>query len=145
MLLNFYVQGKPPGSSSQFKDPSESYIDAVANWTGEKVTALSDLTFDEAVDWTKDRANNAWEKSKGAFRYLSGAPLPRVSLPDSVPADLEEPKKIASSGWSFVGMFSGLKGTHTASNDGGSGRTGGEMWTDGEVHADLIRVGLLRK
>lgn len=143
MLLNFYVQGKPPSSSSQLADSSKSYIEAIANWTGERVTTFSDLTFDEIVEWTKDRANNTWEKSKGAFRYLSGEPLPRVSLPAPTPADIEESNKAESSRWSFVGMFSGLRGHRTASNDGGGKRTGGEMWTEGEVHADLIRVSLV--
>ena len=142
MLLNFYVQGKPPGSSSQSTDPSKSYFDAVANWTGERATALSDLTFDEAVEWTKDRANTAWEKSKGAFRYLSGEPLPQASLPASTPADVEESNKAESSRWSFVGMFSGLRGRRMVSN--GGNRTGGEMWTEGEVHADLIRVSFIK-
>lgn len=141
MLLNFYVQGKPPGSVSQ-SDPSESYVDAIVHWTGTKASALSELSFDYAVDWTKDRASSAWERSKGVFRYLSGAPLPPMSLPDSPLVNVQEAKKAESSGWNFVGMFSGIRGTRTGSKDSNAKGTNGEMWTDGEVHADLVRVRL---
>lgn len=140
MILNFYVQGKPPGSVSFLhKDPSESYVDAVVHWTGDKASALSKLNFDEAVEWTKDRTTGIWERSKGVFRYLSGAPLPPLSLPDSPPVDVKEAKP-ESTGRSLFGMFSGLRGTRTNSSE--SKRMNGELWTDGEVHADLVRVRL---
>lgn len=141
MLLNFYVQGKPPGSASSLhKDPSESYFEAIAHWTGGKFSALSELSVDEAVEWTKDRANSVWERSKGAFRYLSGAPLPPKSMPESPRVDIQEAKGKETSGWSFVGMFSGLRGTQTDSKEAIAKRAHGETWTDGEVHADLVRV-----
>jgi import inner membrane translocase subunit TIM21 len=141
MILNFYVQGKPPGSSSTLhKDPSESYFDATVHWTGEKASRLSELTLDEAVEWTKDHVLNAWERSKRAFRYLSGAPLPPMSIPEHPPVDMKENKKAQSTGWSFVGMFSGLRGTRVRSTETNEKRADREMWADGEVHADLIRV-----
>jgi mitochondrial import inner membrane translocase subunit TIM21 len=141
MILNFYVQGKPPGSSStSHNDPPESYLNTVERWTRDKVSLLSELTLNEAVEWTKDRALNVWERSKGAFRYLSGAPLPPVSLPVYPTEDIMETKKAKSKGWSFIGMFSGLRGNRTGSTETNVKRAHGEMWTDGEVHADLIRV-----
>ena len=141
MILNFYVQGKPPGSSSTLKkDPTESYLDAVIHWTGDKASLISELTLNEVIEWSKDRTLNAWEQSKRAFRYLSGAPLPPISLQEHPLVDVKEPKKAKSTGWSFVGMFSGLRGKHARSMDTKAKRLDGEMWTDGEVHADLIRV-----
>jgi len=140
MILNFYVQGKPPGSSSKLdKDPSESYLDAVVHWTGDKASLLSEITLNEAIEWTKEQTSNAWERSKRAFRYLSGSPLPPVSLPERPLVDAKETNKPESRGWSFVGMFSGLRGTRTRSTETNVKRADGEMWTDGEVHADLIR------
>lgn len=140
MILNFYVKGKPPGSTSFLnKDPSESYLNAVTHWTEAKLAILSRLDFDDAVEWTKDRATGVSEKSKGLFRYLSGAPVTPSSLPEPLQMEVKEPKKSESTSWSFVGMFSGLRGTRTNSSD--SMRTNGDAWTDGEVHADLVRVG----
>lgn len=138
MILNFYVKGKPPGSTSFLnKDPSESYFNAVTHWTEAKLAILSRLDFDDAVEWTKDRATGVSEKSKGLFRYLSGAPVTPSSLPEPLQMEVKEPKKSESTSWSFVGMFSGLRGTRTNSSD--SMRTNGDAWTDGEVHADLVR------
>ena len=141
MILNFYVQGKPPGSSSILnKDISESYLDAMAHWAGEKASRLSKLTLNETVEWTKDSAFNAWERSKRAFRYLSGAPLPPMSLPEHPQVNVKEFKKAESKGWSFVGIFSGLRGSHAGSTNTNIKQADEQMWTDGEVHADLIRV-----
>jgi import inner membrane translocase subunit TIM21 len=141
MILNFYVQGKPPGSSSTLhNDPPESYLDTVVHWTRDKVSLLSELTLNEAVEWTKDCASNVWEQSKGAFRYLSGAPLPPISLPVHPTEDMLETKKAKNKGWSFIGMFSGLRGNRTGTTETNVNRAHREMWTDGEVHADLIRV-----
>jgi len=53
--------------------------------------------------------------------------------------DVKELKKTESSGWSVVGLFSGLRGRRTGSPEISSKRANGEMWTDGEVHADLVR------
>jgi len=140
MILNFYVQGKPPGSSSALhNDPSEPYLNDIVHWTGDKASLLSELTLDEAIEWTKDKASNAWDRSKKAFRYLSGAPLPPISLPERPPVDVKEPKKAESRGWSFVGMFSGLRVNRAGSTETNVKRADGEVWTDGEVHADLIR------
>lgn len=141
MLLNFYVQGKPLGSTSALnKDPSGSYFEAVMHWMGNKRSTLSELTLDEAVAWTKDQVSDAWGRSKEVFRYLSGAPLPPLSLPDSPHVDIKESKKTESSGWSMFGLFSGLRGKRPGPPEMSPKRADGEMWTDGEVHADLVRV-----
>jgi len=138
MILNFYVKGKPPGSTSFLnKDPSDSYVDAMTHWAGDKLAVLSELDFDEAVEWTRDRAIGVMEKGKGLFRYLSGAPVTPLSLPEPLHMETKETKKPESTGWSLVGMFSGLRGTRTNSSE--STRSSGDTWTEGEVHADLVR------
>lgn len=140
MLLNFYVQGKPPGSPVLSKDPSKSYFDSVVHWMGSTTSTLSKLTLDEAVAWTKDRLSLAWGRSKEIFKYLSGTPLPPLSFPESPSMDLKESKKAENSGWSVVGLFSGLRSKRAGSPEVNLKRADGELWTDGEVHADLIRV-----
>ncbi|KAF7978924.1 hypothetical protein HWV62_44462 [Athelia sp. TMB] len=138
MILNFYVKGKPPGSTPFLsKDPSDSYIDAMTSWAGDKLAIFSELDFDEAVEWTKDRATSMMERSKGLFRYLSGAPMAPLSLPEPLHMEAKETKKPEGTGWSLIGMFSGLRGTRT--NPSESTRSNGELWTEGEVHADLVR------
>lgn len=116
MILNFYVEGKALGTLST--EPSKSPLDAVVGWTGDKTSVLT-------MEWVW----NAWERSKRVFRYLSGAPL---VLPEVVITDPEVERK-KSTGWNFVGIFSSVRG-----NINRAGR-GSSSWTDGEVHADLIR------
>jgi import inner membrane translocase subunit TIM21 len=101
------------------------------------------MTLDEAIAWTKDRACDAWDRSIGAFRYLSGAPLPPTSLPEHQPVDMKKPQKKDSTRWGLVGMFSSLRSSRVGSTEIDVKRADGEMWTEGEVHADLIRVSLL--
>ena len=141
MMMNFYVQGKPSGSSSApNKDSSESYLDAAVHWTRDKASLVSQLTMDEVIEWTKDQASNAWQRSKRTFRYLSGAPLPPMSLPENSVVDVDVPKKTESGGWNFFGIFSTLRGKRAGLTEVNVKRADGDKWTDGEVHADLIMV-----
>ncbi|KAH7915113.1 TIM21-domain-containing protein [Hygrophoropsis aurantiaca] len=133
MLLNFYVQGQDPASKLDSAAKSESYLDSITR----KISSLTELTLDESIDWTKERALNAWETSKRAFKYLSGdivssPSTSRNHIPER-PKEEEEP-----SVWSFAGLFSGLKGKKLSA-EGTLVRSNGQIFTDGEVHADLIR------
>jgi len=140
LILNFYVQGKSLGSSSTLtNNPSEPYFDTAVHWTGDIASLLSQLTREEAVEWAKEQALNAWERSKRVFRYLSGTPLPPISLLEHPPVDVKESKKAESGGWSFVGIFSALRGSSAGSTETNVKRADGEMFTDGEVHAALVR------
>lgn len=137
MIMTFYVQGRPEGEVTA---PSEnSYLEATSEWIQEKGNAISDISLDEAVEWSKDSAKHIWDKSLRAFKYLSGAPLPPPSLPASSPSEQgDKAKKEEKSGWGFTGIFSSLKSSKQRRTPmpGHSGR----YFTEGEVHADLIKV-----
>lgn len=131
MLLDFYVQGRPPGHDASSSE--SSYFKDLAEWA-------QSLTLDESIEWAKHRGAIAQENLREAFKYLSGAP-PSPSPPSAAPSqDRKETHiKEESTAWSFAGMFSSLKKSRgglveTHSEPDGNG------WTDGEVHADLIRV-----
>lgn len=137
MHLHFYVQGRPLGSPSP---PSElSYFVSLVEWTRHKYSMLSELTLDESIAWAKDCSGDVRERSKRLFRYLSGKPLPPSPLHSPVPEPIYVPKKDEDHVWSFAGLFSGLrgpKGLHPTSNR----EPVDQVWTDGEIHADFIRV-----
>ncbi|KAH7927361.1 hypothetical protein BV22DRAFT_974095, partial [Leucogyrophana mollusca] len=133
MLLNFYVQGQVPGSKPTPSEESDSYFESIA----QAASSLTEVTLDESIAWTKEHALSAWETSKRAFKYLSGdivtsTSTTRTQLPEKPKAE-EEPSL-----WSFAGLFSGLKGKK-ASTEGSAEWTNGQVYTDGEVHADLVK------
>ena len=136
MIMTFYVQGRPEGETPA---PSESsYLESASIWVKDKGDALSELSYDEAVEWSKDTAKDLWDRSVRAFKYLSGAPLPPPVLPEITP-DVREPKKVDSFAWNFAGMFSSLKGANSSSAEPTTRRLG-RHFTEGEVHADLVKV-----
>ena len=136
MIMTFYVQGRPKGETSA---PSESsYLESASTWVKDKGNALSELSYDEAVEWSKDTGKDLWDRSVRAFKYLSGAPLPPPILPE-ITANVQEPKKVNSSAWNFAGIFSSLKGANTSGAEPTTRRLG-RHFTEGEVHADLIKV-----
>lgn len=137
--MTFYVQGRPEGETSA---PLESsYLESASTWVKDKGHALSELSYDEAVEWSKDTAKDLWDRSVRAFKYLSGTPLPPPVLPE-ITADVLEPKKVDSVTWNFAGMFSSLKGPSSSRAEPTTRRLG-RHFTEGEVHADLIKVNVL--
>jgi len=138
MILNFYVSGRPPGSTVQVSEAS--YFDSFIKWTSDKASVLSDLTLDESIFWMKECAAIAKERAKRAFKYLSGAPVPLPTIQPTIsPNSKETDKNDEGHTWSFAGMFSSLKGPRGGVMESHS-EPDGRVWTDGEVHADLIRV-----
>ncbi|KAG1885609.1 TIM21-domain-containing protein [Suillus subluteus] len=129
MLLNFYVQGSSSAKSAQQADEEAgpSYIES-----------LSSLTLDETIALAKEKLESIGQSAKRAFRYLSGdvapspAPHPQLSTNDSQENERKQEKGM----WSFAGLFSGLKGRRSVAEGGGDS---GVSWTEGEVHADLVR------
>ncbi|KAF8203217.1 TIM21-domain-containing protein [Pholiota molesta] len=125
MIMTFYVQGRPEGEVAA---PSEaSYLEEASEWIQDRTKTLSELSFDEAVEWSKESTKRVYEKAIRAFKYLSGAPLPTPSLP-----------AMSKEGWGLTGMFSSLKSAKK-SNGSTTAMRSGRHFTEGEVHADLIK------
>ncbi|KAG1755006.1 TIM21-domain-containing protein [Suillus paluster] len=129
MLLNFYVQGSSPAKSAHQADDEAG---------PSLIESLSSLTLDEAIAYAKERLELIGESGKRAFKYLSGdvtpspAPYPHLSAKENQETERDQEKGL----WSLAGLFSGLKGRRSAVegvNDFGV------LWTEGEVHADLVR------
>jgi hypothetical protein len=129
MFLTFFV-------SSSAADPAkaepENYMEALQ----EKVSALSEMSWDEMAAAATSRAESAWESAKSSVRYLVGKPVPTIAPTPTNEAETKQEE--AKGAWSFVGLFSSLKGS-----TGGEARSGssGQAYAEGEVHAELIRVG----
>lgn len=136
MLMTFYVQGRLDGETSA---PSEeSYLDSTKAWIQDKTDILYESSFDDALSWLKVNAKNARDKSIAAFKYLSGNPLP-PPLPDPQPVQYEV-KTHTESSWRFAGIFSSLKRQRTSSPETPTKPLNGKKFTEGEVHADLVKV-----
>jgi len=135
MLMTFYVQGRLDGETSA---PSEeSYLNSTKAWIQDKTDILYGSSFDDALSWLKENAKNARDKSIAAFKYLSGNPLP-PPLPDPHPVQYEV-KTHTDSSWRFAGIFSSLKGQRVSSTETPSKPLSGRRFTEGEVHADLVK------
>lgn len=134
--MTFYIQGRPEGATPL---PSEiGYYEAFSHWMQEKLSQLPELSLDEAIAWTKDQAECVWERSKQTFKYLSGAPVAAPPLPDSAEQENKAEKLEENKGWNFAGMFSSLKGSR--GNSDPLAKVDSRSFTEGEVHADLVRV-----
>jgi len=136
MIMTFYVQGRPEGEVLPQSD--DSYLDSASSWVQDKASVISDLSFDEAVECSRDSGRNMMDKLVRAFKYLSGAPLPTPSLPPLPAEEKEGAKKQGNSSWGFAGIFSSLRTTKGATGDAPL-RSGGQQFTEGEVHADLVK------
>lgn len=139
MIMTFYVRGEPEGT--QVQETEATYLDSISSWMQNAGASLSDLSFDEAVEWSKEKGQTIWDKSIRAFKYLSGSPLPPQPLPKIPESEIQESKKTERSAWSFAGVFSSLKGPKSSAGET-SVRSSGTQHTEGEVHADLIKVRL---
>ena len=139
MIMTFYVQGRPEG---EITPPSDSsYFKSTSEWIQDRFSGLSELSFDEAIAWSKQSGVNIWDKSIRAFKYLSGAPLPPMHVPTMPsPETKDSVQKEVTTIWSFAGVFSSLKRAKKTSNEKTS-RQSGRSFMDGEVHADLVKVG----
>ncbi|KAF9535495.1 TIM21-domain-containing protein [Crepidotus variabilis] len=137
MIMTFYVQGRPDSESVSHSDLG--YWDNFTVWVQDKTADISDISFDSTVDWSKATAKVIWDKSIRAFKYVSGDPLPLPTLPPmNTSEDKGDGKNKEGSAWSFAGMFSSLRGPTSASKEGGL-ILPGKNYTEGEVHADLVK------
>ncbi|KAJ7169526.1 TIM21-domain-containing protein [Mycena filopes] len=127
MFLNFYIQSQPKKAS---------FSESVSGWTQEKLSLLTEISVDDLISWTQDRASVAWNRSKEAFKFLSGAPSPPPPADMGI-LDAKHPEKKEESG-GFMGMFSSLRGPRTSveSHPEDDGRT----FSEGEVHANFVKA-----
>ncbi|KAG6910580.1 hypothetical protein DXG01_009531 [Tephrocybe rancida] len=137
MIMTFYVHGHPAGSEIPLSNAS--YLETATEWAQEKLSQASDLSFDESVEWTKGYAHTLWDRTRRLFKYLAGAPVPPPSLPTQQEKSSEPHKPEHNSTWSFAGMFSAIKGPKGTSQAESKRASDGQMFTDGEVHANFIR------
>ncbi|KAH9947703.1 TIM21-domain-containing protein [Amylocystis lapponica] len=134
MLLHFFIQGRPPGTTlASVPEQESSYLDRARQWT----TNAAEMSFDEILESVRARGESALEATKRMFRFLSGDRVPRP--PPAQPAQKEVVEK-KESGWSsgFTGLFSGLRGTAPGASGAHVDASDGNVYTEGEVHADLI-------
>lgn len=143
MLLNFYIQATP-----HLLDSHTSYFESLSSWATSVVTNLPELSWQDARDSAMRHAQEAVGSAKDLFRYLSGDPAPsqppatHVAFPG--PLKQESPTDDRKSFWGGVaGLFGSLRsGSKTGPQEGNPEAGHGRVWNEGEVHADLVRVGI---
>ncbi|KAJ7655171.1 TIM21-domain-containing protein [Mycena polygramma] len=123
MFLNFYIQSQPKKAS---------FSESLSNWTQDTLS----LTMDDLISWTQDSASIAWERSKEAFKFLSGAPSPPPQV-DTWSTETKNAERKEESRGGFMGMFSSLRGPRMAveSHPEVEGRT----FSEGEVHVNFVK------
>ncbi|KAI0757272.1 TIM21-domain-containing protein [Daedaleopsis nitida] len=132
MLLNFYVQGRPPGSSETYDVPEDD-VGVFAR----SMRRIQGMSFEEMQEEVTKRAHRLTEMWRGMFRFLTGEEVARPS-PQAAPVQQQEVVK-EEKGWvsSVAGLFSGIKGS-TRSSVPSTDASNGPLFSEGEVHADLI-------
>jgi len=143
MLLNFYVQANPHSP-----DQDASYFDSVSPWLQKTATTLSEISWQEARDWIALQSRETVGSAKDLFRYLSGDPVSSKSRTSQASLSVTQKQEITSGDrkgfWgNFTGLFGSLRGGGRKGPYEGTLDTGhGRVWQEGEVHADLVRVGV---
>jgi len=142
MIITFYVQGRPLGS--EIPESQLSYFEKLTESLREKASTISHLTLEESISWTRECAGDLWNKTKILFKYLSGSPLPPLSLPSPPPNAKEGRKGEDTGAWNFAGIFSSLKGPNSSQSHSKQWADS-RIFTDGQVHAHLVRVSPITK
>ncbi|KAF8559344.1 hypothetical protein OG21DRAFT_1561708 [Imleria badia] len=126
LLLNFYVQGSSSGLPSTEDEKG-------SQWASH-VESLASLTFEDV----KDKMSPFVDSARSAFKYLRGDAVPSEmpAAPTAGEKSKDQERMEGDSWWGLTGLFSGLRGRR--SHDGGS-HGAGIAWTEGEVHADLVK------
>jgi hypothetical protein len=126
MFLTFFVAGADPNAP-----PAPEGL-------ADRLAALGDMSWDELTAAAHARADSAWHAVKTAVRYVAGKPT--LTIAPTPTAEADTPVAEARGAWSFVGLFSSLR---TSKTEGGASSVSGQTFAEGEVHAELIRVGRL--
>lgn len=129
MFLNFYIQSEPTKAS---------FSESLSGWTQDKLSLLTEMSLDDLVAWTKESASGAWDRSKEAFKFLSGAPAPPPQT-DAWSADAKDAERKEETRGGFMGMFSSLRGPRGTSVESRP-EADGRVFSEGEVHANFVKV-----
>ncbi|TRM60142.1 TIM21-domain-containing protein [Schizophyllum amplum] len=117
MILSFYVEGKPPG----YQGADASYLGQLSTWFNETMTTLADMSLEQLQNSVKQHATDV----------MDGGP--------NIGPTPESGAEKSKSSWGFSSLFGSLlsiKGTQSL----GTSHAGGPVYTEGEVHADLIKL-----
>ncbi|KAJ7275374.1 TIM21-domain-containing protein [Mycena haematopus] len=125
MFLNFYIQSQPKKAS---------WSESVSSWTQDKLS----LSMDDLIAWTQDSALAAWDRSKEAFKFLSGAPSPPPPI-DTWSTETSNAEKKEDSGGGFMGMFSSLRGPRGTPLVESRPEPEGRVFNEGEVHVNFVK------
>ena len=124
-------------------ETDQSYWQSFLDFSRNFPDRITNLTWNGSVEWAEDKGNNVLEKSKASFKYLVGSssspatPSEAVSLANGKDAKQDE----KSSVWkSAGGIFSALRGAKGVSTPEPPSEADGSLYTEGEVHADLVKV-----
>lgn len=126
MFLNFYLQSEPPKAS---------WSESLTSWTQDKLS----LSMDDLIVWTEDSALAAWERSKEAFKFLSGAPSPPPQV-DTWSTETKNAERKEESGGGFMGMFASLRGPRGTPLVESHPEAPERTFTEGEVHVNFVKV-----
>ncbi|KAL0578020.1 hypothetical protein V5O48_003970 [Marasmius crinis-equi] len=133
MFMHFYVEARS-GSIV-----SDSYYDRAENWIQDTTSRLSETSYEDMVQWAKDRSSATWERFQRSFKYLTGAPVSSSTVPETSTSQTDsayqEPQSTMSQ---LTGIFSSLRRT-TSSTSTPDTRQTGQVYTEAEVHADFVR------
>ncbi len=144
MLLNFYIQGRPPGSTGPYSVNQEDE-GTLSRWSRKvqgAVISLQEMSVDEMKEEAARRGQRLVDMSKELFKFLTGE-VDASSAPQPVVVQEQRAEK-EQKGWlsSVTGLFSGIKGA-TRSGGMSSEAHSGAAFTEGEVHADLVMVSVI--
>ncbi|TFK89761.1 hypothetical protein K466DRAFT_486161 [Polyporus arcularius HHB13444] len=139
MLLNFYIQGRPPGSTGPYSVDQEDES-TLSRWSRKvqgAVISLQEMSVEEMKEEAARRGQRLVDMSKELFKFLTGE-VDASSAPQPVVVQEQRAEK-EQKGWlsSVTGLFSGIKGA-TRSGGSSSEAHSGAAFTEGEVHADLV-------
>ncbi|KAJ7071501.1 TIM21-domain-containing protein [Mycena amicta] len=128
LFLNFYLQSQPQ---------SPTFLESATAWTQDKFHIVTELSWDEVFDRTRQSTLAAWSRAKSAARYLSGAAPPPP--PDSGPTETKQAQAAEQSPGGFMDMFSSLRRPRGTTLEIKSEVEARGQFSEGEVHVAYLR------
>ncbi len=92
------------------------------------------MSMESITSWTKDQSTHLSQQFRQVFKYLIGAPSPPPQNL-STPLHIESAQKDEGKVWQVAGIFSSLRRTKSNPEP-----PEGQVFTDGEGHAELVMV-----